>query len=133
MALIQLGYPRWDDADVVRQVLIVDDHSGFRRQAWRLLERMGYKVVGEAATGAEALREVRRLRPDVVLLDIQLPDQDGLAVAASITSVPPAPAVVLVSSRDAIDYGPRLDRCGAVGFIAKTDLSAESLTALLEP
>jgi two-component system chemotaxis response regulator CheY len=118
---------------VPRDVVIVDDHSGFRVQARKLLERMGYRVVGEAATGSEALGEVRRLKPDVVLLDIQLPDIDGITVAASLTSAPPAPAVVLVSARDPVDYGSRLDSCGALGFIAKPDLSADSLMALLEP
>ncbi len=114
------------------RVVIVDDHSGFRRLARQLLERIGYRVVGEAATGAEALREVRRLGPDVVLLDIQLPDVDGFAVAASLGSAQPSPAVVLVSSREAMDYGPRLDSAGVLGFIAKADLTADSLMALLE-
>jgi DNA-binding NarL/FixJ family response regulator len=114
------------------RVLIVDDHVGFRRVARRLLQEIGRQVVGEAGTGADALSEARRLKPDVVLLDIQLPDVDGLSVAASLSAEPEPPAVVLVSSRDATDYGPRLDGCGALGFIAKADLSAESLTALLE-
>ena len=114
------------------RVLIVDDHIGFRRLARLVLEQIGRVVVGEAATGAEALSEARRLKPDLVLLDIQLPDLDGLAVAASLTSDAEPPGVVLVSSRDAADYGPRLDGCGALGFIAKADLSAENLTALLE-
>ena len=113
------------------RVLIVDDHAGFRGVARRLLQETGRHVVGEAGTGAEALSEARRLKPDLVLLDIQLPDVDGLAVAASLSSQPKPPTVVLVSSRDATDYGPRLDRCGALGFIAKADLSAESLMALL--
>lgn len=128
-----IGRPQWDDADVAREVVIVDDHSGFRRLARRLLERMGYRVVGEAGTGAEALHEVRRLRPDIVLLDIQLPDLDGLAVAASLGASQPCPAVVLVSTRDAVDYGPRLGSSGAVGFIEKADLTADSLKALLGP
>jgi len=114
------------------RVLIVDDHAGFRGVARRLLQEIGRQVVGEAGTGAEALRETRRLKPDLVLLDIQLPDVDGLAVAASLNAEPDPPAVVLVSSRDAGDYGPRLLGCGALGFIAKADLSAESLMALLE-
>ena len=114
------------------RVLIVDDHIDFRRVARLLLEQTGHVVVGEAGTGAEALSEARRLQPDVVLLDIQLPDLDGLAVAASLTSRAKCPAVVLVSTREARDYGPRLDRCGALGFIAKADLNAESLRALLE-
>lgn len=115
-----------------RDVVIVDDHSGFRVQARRLLERIGYRVVGEAATGSEALAEVRRLRPDAVLLDIQLPDIDGITVAASLTSTQPVPVVVLVSARDAAVYGSRLQGCGAVGFIAKTDLSEDSLMTLLK-
>jgi DNA-binding NarL/FixJ family response regulator len=113
------------------RVLIVDDHAGFRAVARRLLREIGRQVVGEAGTGTQALAEARRLRPDLVLLDIQLPDLDGLAVAKALSSEPEPPAVVLVSSRDAADYGPRLDGCGALGFIAKADLSAESLTALL--
>jgi DNA-binding NarL/FixJ family response regulator len=117
---------------VAERVLIVDDHIGFRRLARRLLQSIGSEVVGEAGTGAEALSEARRLKPDLVLLDIQLPDLDGLAVAASLTSQSEPPIVVLISSRDADDYGPRLGGCGALGFIAKADLSAESLTALLE-
>lgn len=113
------------------RALIVDDYLPFRRLASRLLQEIGREVVGEAGTGAEALSESRRLKPDLVLLDIQLPDLDGLAVAASLSMQPEPPAVVLVSSRDAADYGPRLDGCGALGFIAKADLSAESLAALL--
>ncbi len=113
------------------RVLIVDDHLGFRRLARRLLQAIGHEVVGEAGTGAEALSESRRLKPDLVLLDIQLPDLDGLEVAASLSSEPEPPTVVLVSSRDAADYGPRLLDCGAVGFITKADLSAETLGALL--
>ena len=114
------------------RVLIVDDHVGFRRVARRLLQEIGHQVVGEAGTGADALSEARRLKPDLVLLDIQLPDVDGLAIAASLSAEPEPPVVVLVSTRDAADYGPRLDGVGARGFIAKADLSAESLTALLE-
>jgi len=113
------------------RVLIVDDHTAFRRLAGRLLEEIGREVVGEAGTGKEALSESRRLKPDLVLLDIQLPDLDGFAVATTLTSEPQPPAVLLVSSRDAADYGPRLHGCGALGFITKADLSAESLRALL--
>ena len=113
------------------RVLIVDDHAGFRGVVRRLLQEIGKVVVGEAGTGAEALSEARRLKPDLVLLDVQLPDLDGLAVARSLSSDPDPPSVVLVSSRDAADYGTRLNGSGALGFIAKADLSAESLTALL--
>lgn len=113
------------------KVLIVDDYAPFRQLARRLVQGVGLDVIGEASTGSEALSAVERMRPDVVLLDIQLPDLDGLAVAKLVCSVSNAPIVVLVSSRDAVDYGPRLKNCGALGFIAKADLSAESLLALL--
>ena len=66
-------------------VLVVDDHQGFRSRARLLLEADGYEVVGEAADGRSALAEARRLRPDLVLLDVQLPDLDGFEVAAQIT------------------------------------------------
>ena len=115
----------------VLNVVVVDDHAGFRNLARKLLEQVGYRVVGEAATAAAAVQAVRRLKPDVVLLDIQLPDRDGLSVASELTSGPAAPTVLLVSARDASDFGPRLDSCGAIGFIAKADLTVESLSSLL--
>lgn len=117
---------------MARKVMIVDDHSGFRHQARHLLEGMGHRVVGEAATGAEALDQFRRLRPDVVLLDIQLPDIDGISVARSLTSLPEAPTVILISTRDRADYGPRLDGSGAAGFLAKSDMTADALAAMLQ-
>lgn len=118
---------------VTRKVVIVDDHSGFRKQARQLLEGMGYLVVGEAVTGEEALNQSRRLRPDLVLLDIQLPDIDGITVAKSLTSEAEAPTVVLISTRDRADYGSRVNGCGAAGFIAKSDLTADVLAAMLQP
>ena len=112
-------------------VLIVDDHSDFREAARALLESDGFDVVGEAADGKEALIEVERLRPEVVLLDIQLPDEDGFAVAQRLAARVGAPAVVLISSREAAAYGPRLDATPARGFIAKRRLSGEALAAML--
>jgi two-component system nitrate/nitrite response regulator NarL len=112
--------------------VIVDDHSGFREQARRLLEGIGVRVVGEAGTGKEALSTIRSLKPDLVLLDIQLPDLDGFAVAAQLTSLVPSPTILLVSTRDAKDYGSRIETSGTA-FIAKADLSADSLASLLNP
>lgn len=112
-------------------VLIVDDHPSFRSTARVLLEADGFEVVGEAADGASAMTEAQRLRPTLVLLDVQLPDIDGFRVAERITARNGAPAVVLVSSRDSADYGPLVMRSGARGFIPKAELSGARLTELL--
>jgi CheY-like chemotaxis protein len=122
----------WHDASTVTTtVLVVDDHAGFRESVRALLEAEGFQVVGEAADGLEALTEAAALRPAVVLLDVQLPGLDGLAVAAALAARPHPPVVVLTSSRDASAYGPRLARAAARGFIAKADLSGAALTAVL--
>src|SRR5215469_13842450 len=76
-------------------------------------------------------RWVARLRPDVVLLDVQLPGIDGFVVAEQLAAVPDPPRVVLISSRDAASYGPRLDGAPVCGFLAKRALSGASLAALV--
>jgi DNA-binding NarL/FixJ family response regulator len=113
------------------RVLIVDDHPGFRAQARALLDAAGYQVVGEAADGESGVRVARDLSPDVILLDVQLPDITGFEAARRVHSRPGAPAIVLISSRDASDYGSRIRRSGARGFISKADLSAQTLGAAL--
>jgi DNA-binding NarL/FixJ family response regulator len=120
----------WNDQIVRSTVLIVDDHAAFRASARALLEAEGFQVVGEAADGAGAVAAVAILRPAIVLLDIQLPDVDGFAVAQQLATAPGAPAVVLISSRDAATYGPRLQATPARGFIPKSGLSGEALAAL---
>jgi DNA-binding NarL/FixJ family response regulator len=110
-----------------RRVLIVDDHELFRDAARRVLAGAGFDVVAGAADGAAALRLVRELRPDVVLLDVQLPDTDGFALARELSGQRPAPVVVLVSSRPRADFGGLVGRSGARGFIDKADLSGPRL------
>ena len=112
-------------------VFIVDDHAAFRASARALLQAEGFDVIGEATNGAEAVEAVAALRPQIVLLDIQLPDLDGLAVAEQLAAAPDPPAVVLISSRDAAAYGPRLQGTPARGFIPKRGLSGEALAALV--
>ena len=112
-------------------VLIVDDHTGFRVWARAFLEAEGYRVVGEAADGFEAISAVRRLRPDVVLLDVHLPDLDGFEVARRVGEEPEAPAVVLVSSRELVEFGRRVAESGVHGFISKVELSGATLHAVL--
>jgi DNA-binding NarL/FixJ family response regulator len=117
---------------VVRpSVLIVDDHRRFRASARALLESGGFDVVGEAADGEGALREVASLSPGLVLLDIQLPDRDGFVVAEELASRPSPPAVILISSRDAESYGERVRLAPVRGFVAKIELSVESIERLL--
>ncbi len=112
-------------------VLIVDDHAGFRAGARRMLAAEGYDVVGEAADGEAGLRAARALQPDVVLLDVNLPDVDGFGVAARLTGDPASPAVVLTSSRDGADFGELVARAGARGFVSKFDLCGAALRAAL--
>jgi DNA-binding NarL/FixJ family response regulator len=117
--------------NVGHRVLIVDDHPSFRATARVLLEAEGFDVVGEAVDGASALTEAGRLRPEVVLLDVQLPDIDGFDVAARLTGTADSPVVILVSSRDSSDFGPLVKRSGARGFVPKAELSGDRLQELL--
>jgi DNA-binding NarL/FixJ family response regulator len=112
-------------------VLVVDDHKTFRNTARILLESEGFDVVGEAEDGMSALRASRELHPDLVLLDVNLPDIDGFDVAARLTADDAAPAVILVSSRDGSDFGPCVERSGARGFIPKAELSGAAIEQVL--
>jgi CheY-like chemotaxis protein len=112
-------------------VLIVDDHADYRRIARAWLEAEGFAVIGEATDGASALAEVARLRPQLVLLDVQLPDIDGFEVADRLARAGRAPAVVLTSSRQASSYRRRMARSPARAFVTKSELSGELLAALV--
>jgi DNA-binding NarL/FixJ family response regulator len=112
-------------------VLIVDDHAGFRAQARALMEADGFTVVGEAVDGASGLEAARNLRPDLVLLDIGLPDVEGFEVARELAVSGPPPLVVLTSSREASEYGSRLTSSRVLGFIPKDELSGPTIRALV--
>jgi DNA-binding NarL/FixJ family response regulator len=116
---------------MTRTVLIVDDHAPFRALARALLQLEGFEVVGEAADAQSALDAVGRLRPNVVVLDIQLPDLDGFEVTRRLAQTGDPPAIVLVSSRDRSAYRRRLAESPARGFIAKGDLSGAAVAALV--
>jgi DNA-binding NarL/FixJ family response regulator len=113
---------------VTSTVLIVDDHAGFRSMARRMLEAGGWAVVGEAATAEEAVAEAARLRPDVVLLDLNLPDASGLSVVGRLTG---AEAVVLTSTHEEEELHELASDSGARGFVPKSLLSGEALSAAL--
>lgn len=109
-------------------VLIVDDHSAFRSRAKRMLEAEGFEVVGEAADGASGVDAAQRLAPDVVLLDLQLPDATGFEVAEAMAE---RSAVVITSTREDDGYDARARRSGACGFVCKSDLSGAAIEELL--
>lgn len=111
-------------------VLIVDDHPSFRASARRMLEANGYSVVGEAADGEAAIAAASELDPDLILLDVQLPDLDGFAVAERIAARADAPAIVLTSSHELSDFRQAVAESPARGFIAKCDLSGETFAEL---
>jgi DNA-binding NarL/FixJ family response regulator len=115
---------------VALRVLVVDDHPGFRRLARLLLAAGGYAVVGEAADGGGALAQASLMRPDVVLLDVMLPDLDGFAVAERLADLPAHPVVVLVSGRTRTELGRRLDTAPVRGFLPKDQLTLEAFAAL---
>jgi DNA-binding NarL/FixJ family response regulator len=122
-----------DDAAVRRTVLIVDDHAGFRSMARALLESGGFEVVGEAGDGTSALASAAALRPELVLLDIQLPDLDGFAVTERLMREDDPPVIVLTSGRSRSSFERRLAESRARAFIPKAELTSSALEALLGP
>lgn len=120
-----------DDFAVSVTVLIVDDHEEFRRLVRGLLEAEGFAVVGEAADGLSGLAAVASLRPQLVLIDVQLPDIDGFEVAARLAEAGDPPAVVLTSSRDVSAYRRRLAQNVWLAFIPKSELSGQALAAFV--
>ena len=113
-------------------VLIVDDHPSFRASARRMLEANGYDVVGELDNGDAVVAAVEKLNPEVLLLDVHLPDIDGFEVTRRVLDANGAtPQIVLISSHDLTDLDEAVGTSGARGFIAKSELSAEAISSLI--
>ena len=116
---------------MARTALIVDDHPGFRASARRLLTACGYEVVGEVGDAAEALASVERLCPWLVLLDVVLPDGDGIELAGRLQGVPGDRRVVLVSSREREELASALEGSPTAAFLSKDKLNGVTLRRLL--
>jgi DNA-binding NarL/FixJ family response regulator len=111
--------------------VIVDDNAPFLDAAAVLLEREGLTVVGTASTIAEAVRQVRELRPDIVLVDIALGDESGFDLARRLAEVDGGAAVILISTRDEADFDDLIAATPAVGFVPKSALSADAIQRLV--
>lgn len=114
-----------------KRVLIVDDHSGFRRAAAKLLVAEGFEVVGYAVDGSSALSMAADLHPDVLLLDVQLPDISGFEVARRLATCDGSTAIVLVSTRESSDYGNEVQAAPVKGFITKAELCGGRISQAL--
>jgi DNA-binding NarL/FixJ family response regulator len=114
--------------------LIVDDNAGFRAEMRALLEEEGISVVGAASSGIEAIRQIDKSRPDVVLIDIDLGEESGLALTRSLGDAingAALPNVILISTHDESEYADLIEASPAIGFLAKTDLSAMTIRQML--
>jgi DNA-binding response OmpR family regulator len=114
-----------------RTILIVDDHPSFLATARFLLVTEGFDVVGVATDGESAIQEILRFSPEIVLLDVSLPDMDGFEVAARLRAVGASSTIVFTSSRDRSDFGSLIADSGGSGFIAKAELSGAALRELV--
>lgn len=122
---------RWVILGVVSGVLIVDDNASFRAVARVLLEGGGFRVVGEAGSAADAVRAAAASQPDVVLLDVGLPDRDGVSACADVQAAAPRAVIVFCSVWGAAEFGDVVFRSSAAGFLTKSQLSGEALAAIL--
>ena len=114
--------------------LIVDDNASFREEIRGLLAEQGLDVVGGAGSAADAHRQIAELRPDVALIDIDLGDESGLELTRQLrdkSGQAPAPHVILISTHDEADYADLIEASSAIGFLAKSDLSAASIRRML--
>jgi DNA-binding NarL/FixJ family response regulator len=113
----------------VPRTLIVDDSDHFLASAERLLGLGGLSIVGTARSGGEALRLAEELRPDVVLVDIDLGRESGLDVVRDLAALTPAPRVVLISTHTEAEVEEMVAASPAVGFIPKSRLDAAAVRA----
>jgi two-component system, NarL family, nitrate/nitrite response regulator NarL len=116
---------------VTFRCLIVDDSEGYLASAARLLESQGVEVVGRATSGEGAVGLIEALRPEVVLVDVDLGNEDGIELTKYITAHAPSTRVVLISAHDWEELDELVSESGAVGFLAKRDLGAAAIDSLI--
>ena len=112
-------------------VLVIDDDAEFRRLAVQVLGAMGLQVVGEAGTYAEGAAAAAELRPDSALVDVELPDGNGIELAAHLVSLPWRPRVVVASSDPEATSTAAVQTFGAIGFLPKEELVDGALATML--
>jgi DNA-binding NarL/FixJ family response regulator len=129
--------PKMDDAEVESvppetvRVLIVDDQLPFREASRMVVEMTdGFEVVGEAENGEHAIALVKELKPDLVLMDVQMPGIDGIETTRRITSVPKPPVVIVMSTHESGDYVDVALAAGAVGFLPKSQFGFDTLNEM---
>jgi two-component system response regulator EvgA len=113
------------------RIVIVDDDAAFLETVRLLLESDGFEVVAEALNGVDGVAASAEHRPDLVLVDVNLPDIDGFEVVERIAGEADAPPAVLTSIRSEGDFGNLIDQSSARGFLSKTDISGDALRRML--
>jgi DNA-binding NarL/FixJ family response regulator len=112
-------------------VLIVDDHESFRRVAVSVVQATeGFAVVGIAGSGEESLEAAEQLRPDLVLMDVNLPGIDGIEATRRLRAGRGGPIVVLLSTYDEADLDARAAQCGAAAYVTKSAFGSQWLAAV---
>ena len=116
---------------VTGSVLLIDDDPAFRRLARQTLSGSGLTVVGEAATAAAGSAAARSLEPEIMLVDVGLPDGDGISLAGELSALPWGPRVVLTSVDPDAASPEEVRKSGAIGFVPKQDLPGSGLDMLM--
>jgi DNA-binding NarL/FixJ family response regulator len=122
-----------EDVTTPRSVLVVDDQAPFRMAARAVLRRLeGFEFAGEASSGVEAIELVDRLHPALVLMDINMPEMNGIEATRQIMAAHPDVVVILCSTYDAADLPPAASASGAAAYVNKERLAADTLRRLWE-
>lgn len=113
------------------RILLVDDHDVVRQGVRLILRRhTDWRICGEAENGAEALEKEKELKPDLIILDISMPDKDGLAVAGELRSRKSAAKVLVFTMYDSKELAAAIQKAGAQGYVVKTHAARDLANAI---